>query len=237
MCGVIDTSNVSTGDLENIEETDTPPERSPDMSEHANDTQLTDVIETDTIALSEANSTARYSRGLNQLQSASLSDDADEEAPLLSLVEKAPPASSEKRPAELRPVVPPPHYDAVVGADSGADSSSSGGGGNSYIKKAARLVGSFSPPLVGSPADERVTFARDNQPRRIAEYNRNSWILMSGDSQEEAAAAGGETRADQRAAIEGRSSDGRVQSQGQLQQLTSQMMKVIKVDNLKRFDF
>ena len=40
------------------------------MSEHANDTQLTDVIETDTIALSEANSTARYSRGLNQLQSA-----------------------------------------------------------------------------------------------------------------------------------------------------------------------
>ena len=205
------------------------------MSEHANDTQLTDVIETDTIALSEANSTARYSRGLNQLQSASLSDDADEEAPLLSPAEKAALASSEKRPAELRPVVPPPHYDAVVSADSGADSSS--GGGNSYIKKAARLVGSFSPPLVGSPADERVTFARDNQPRRIAEYNRNSWILMSGDSQEEAAAAGGETRADQRAAIEGRSSDGRVQSQGQLQQLTSQMMKVIKVDNLKRFDF
>lgn len=197
---IVDTSNVSVGDLENIQETDTPPQSPTDSQVSAGDTIMfnlasstasyrrkadSDVTEdTDVESISPSHKISLQSKQLD------LAAVAEVEPTTLIYPEETnctssktaclttPPRPSTPAPSEeLSPQISPSH--SIISDPTSTQAplsalSSPSHTARSFSPKRSPLHHAATlPPRVGSPTEELARLQKE-QPRRIAEYNAGS---------------------------------------------------------------
>ena len=195
-----DTSNVSVGDLENIQETDTPPQSPTDSQASAGDTVMfnlasstaqyrrkadSDLTEdTDVESISPSHKASLQAKPLDpsavaEIESTSIIYTEDTTTSTKSCLTTPPRPSTPTAPAEDLALPSSPSRRTIsdpstAPAPSSAHSSPARTAPSSSPKRSPVHRAATLPPRVGSPSEELARLQGKGQPRRIAEYTAGS---------------------------------------------------------------